>query len=160
MPLGRSRNRRCSCGSTSGPASIRRRLSSRCCQPGWGHTASFQHLACLSRRELCWQVGSALCPLGRPSLFRPQLQHHLQEARPLPLCSSVWGSLSQGHKELWPAKPCCARQPHLPLFLTLDSKRGSSIVGPWFHTPAHLSASHLPFSVHLIPTICLIFSDY
>ena len=65
-------------------------------------------------------------------------------------------SLSQGHKELWPAKPCCTRQPHLPLFLTLDSKRGSSIVGPWFHTPAHLSASQdlvppLPSGTHHIP---------
>lgn len=29
-----------------------------------------------------------------------------------------------------------------------------------FAKNAHLSGSHLPFSVHLIPTICLIFSEY
>ena len=37
---------------------------------------------------LCWKVCSTPCPSGKPSLFKAQLRHHLQEASP-PCCSSA-----------------------------------------------------------------------
>lgn len=122
VPLGHCRHQRRGWGSTWGPGSGRTVSS----------TWLFSPAGSSARRS------SQLCPLDRPSLFRAQLQHHLQED-PLPFHSAPvsWDLSVTGSQGALACK-ALPTSASFPPFLALDSKRGSSAVAPW---SPHLSTS-------------------
>lgn len=96
-------------------------------------------LSFLLRTLHLWSLlkSAQLCFSHKPSLFKAQLWHHLQEVSP-PFCSSALRiTLSLVLK--WAAKLCWLHWPHLPSFLRIQKMAQLLLVPGPTHLPTSLS---------------------